>query len=198
MPLLRPLRPDEHDAAAALICASTNAWYQRNRGFEIFTAGPASCRLFPDVYESLDPGCCVVAEDPDSHRLMGSCFYHPRDTHVSLGIMNVHPEFCGRGVASQLLRHITTLADAQGKPTRLVSSAMNLDSFSLYTRAGFTPRAVYQDMIVPSPATLPETTATVVVSPASLSTANTVPMSSTTARPTRTLNGFAASCVTSK
>jgi hypothetical protein len=46
--------------------------------------------------------------------------------------------------------------------------------------------------------TLPETTATVVVSPASLSIANTVPMSSTTARPTRTLNGFAGSCVTSK
>ena len=149
MPLLRPLRPDEHDAVAALICTSTNAWYQRNRGFEIFTAGPSSCRLFPDVYEALDPGCCVVAEDPQSHRLMGSCFYHPRDTHVSLGIMNVHPDFCGRGVASQLLRHITALADAQNKPTRLVSSAMNLDSFSLYSRAGFVPRATYADMQVP-------------------------------------------------
>lgn len=148
-PLLRPLRPDEHDAVASLICASTNAWYQKNRGFEIFTAGPASCRLFPDVYESLDPGCCVVAEDPDTHHLMGSCFYHPRDTHVSLGIMNVHPDFCGRGVASQLLRHITSLADAQGKPTRLVSSAMNLDSFSLYSRAGFVPRATFADMQVP-------------------------------------------------
>ena len=150
-PHLRPLRPDEFDAVASLICASTNAWYQKNRGFEIFTAGPASCRLFPDVYESLDPGCCVVAEDPESRRLMGSCFYHPRETHVSLGIMNVHPDFCGRGVASRLLRFITDYADRERKPARLVSSAMNLDSFSLYSRAGFIPRTTYADMQIPVP-----------------------------------------------
>jgi predicted N-acetyltransferase YhbS len=148
-PLLRTLRPDEFDALAALICTSTNAWYQKHRGFEVFTAGPSSCRLFPDVYESLDPGCCVVAEDPEAHRLMGSCFYHPRETHVSLGIMNVHPDFCGRGVASRLLQFITDHADRAGKPTRLVSSAMNLDSFSLYSRAGFVPRATFADMQVP-------------------------------------------------
>jgi predicted N-acetyltransferase YhbS len=148
-PHIRSLRPDEFDAVAELICASTNAWYQRNRGFEIFTAGPASCRLFPEVYEALDPGCCVVAEEAAAGRLVGSCFYHPRETHVSLGIMNVHPDFCGRGVASRLLRFITDFADREGKPTRLVSSAMNLDSFSLYSRAGFVPQATYADMQVP-------------------------------------------------
>jgi predicted N-acetyltransferase YhbS len=148
-PLLRPMRPDEAGAVAALIHDSTNAWYRRNRGFEVFAAGPQSCRLFTDVYEALDPGCCVVAEEIDTGRLMGSCFYHPRQTHVSLGIMNVHPDFCGRGVARRLLKHITDLADAQQKPTRLVSSAMNLDSFSLYSRAGFVPRAPFADMQVP-------------------------------------------------
>jgi GNAT superfamily N-acetyltransferase len=148
-PLLRAMRPDEADVVAALIHDSTNAWYRRNRGFEIFTAGPQSCRLFTDVYEALDPGRCVVAEDRDTARLMGSCFYHPRQAHVSLGIMNVHPDFFGRGVAAALLRHITDFADAQGKPTRLVSSAMNLDSFSLYSRAGFVPQATFADMQVP-------------------------------------------------
>jgi ribosomal protein S18 acetylase RimI-like enzyme len=146
---LRSLRSDEFDAVAELVCVSTNAWYQRNRGFEIFTAGPVSCRLFPEVYEALDPGCCVVAEDARTGRLMGSCFYHPRETHVSLGIMNVHPEFSGRGVASRLLRFITDFSEREGKPTRLVSSAMNLDSFSLYSRAGFVPRATFADMQVP-------------------------------------------------
>jgi hypothetical protein len=63
--------------------------------------------------------------------------------------MNVHPDFCGRGVASRLLRFITELADRAGKPTRLVSSAMNLDSFSLYSRAGFVPRVTFADMQVP-------------------------------------------------
>ncbi len=143
------MRPDEADAVAALIHDSTNAWYRANRGFEVFTAGAASCRLFTDVYEALDPGRCVVAEDRETGRLMGSCFYHPRDTHVSLGIMNVHPAFFGRGVATRLLRHVTDFADAAKLPTRLVSSAMNLDSFSLYSRAGFVPQVVYADMQVP-------------------------------------------------
>lgn len=136
---------------AELIHVSTNAWYQQNRNATIFTAGPESCRLFCDVYDDLDPGCCVVAEEEASGRLMGSCFYHPRDRHVSLGIMNVHPDFFGRGVATALLRFITDYADQQRKPVRLVSSAMNLDSFSLYTRAGFVPRACFQDLIVAVP-----------------------------------------------
>jgi len=148
-PILRAMRPDEWPAVAELICVSTNAWYRRNRGFEIFTAGAESCLLFPQTYEALDPGCCVVAQDAQSGRLMGSCFYHPRDTHVSLGIMNVHPDFSNRGVASRLLRFITDFADRANKPTRLVSSAMNLDSFSLYSRAGFTPRALFADVMIP-------------------------------------------------
>ena len=148
-PTLRPMRPDEWPAVARLIHDSTNAWYRKNRGFDIFTAGADSCLLFPQTYEALDPGCCVVAEDPAGGRLMGSCFYHPRETHVSLGIMNVHADFAGRGVASRLLKFITDLADRQGKPVRLVSSAMNLDSFSLYTRAGFVPRAAFADMQIP-------------------------------------------------
>lgn len=143
------MRSDEVDVVAALIHDSTNAWYRKNRGFDVFAGGVASCRLFTDVYEALDPGCCIVAEDAATGRLMGSCFYHPRETHVSLGIMNVHPDFCGRGVASRLLRHVTDFADAQDKPTRLVSSAMNLDSFSLYSRAAFVPRATFADMQVP-------------------------------------------------
>src|SRR5882757_9127607 len=146
---LRPLRQDEWPAVAHLIHTSTNAWYRKNRGFDIFTAAPEACLLFPQTYEALDPNCCIVAEETSTRRLMGSCFYHPRETHVSLGIMNVHPDFVGRHVASRLLRFITDFADRANLPTRLVSSAMNLDSFSLYTRAGFVPRAVYADMQIP-------------------------------------------------
>jgi GNAT superfamily N-acetyltransferase len=143
---LRAMRPDEWDEVASLICISTNYWYEAQRGFRAFAAGPESCRLFPEVYEALDPGCCVVAEDPATRRLMGSCFYHPRETHVSLGIMNVHPNYFGRGVASRLLKFIVDFARNQAKPVRLVSSAMNLDSFSLYSRAGFVPRATFATM----------------------------------------------------
>jgi hypothetical protein len=70
---------------------------------------------------------------------------------VSLGIMNAHPDYFGRGVARRLLQCIVDLADQQQKPVRLVSSAINLDSYSLYNRAGFVPRLVYQDMIMKVP-----------------------------------------------
>ena len=66
--------------------------------------------------------------------------------------MNSHPDSFGRGVAARLLRYITHYADREGKPVRLVSSAMNLDSFSLYNRNGFVPRVVFQDMYVQVPA----------------------------------------------
>lgn len=148
---LRTASQSESVTVATLIHDSTNGWYQRSGKPAIFNAGPNSCLLFCQVYEDLDPGCCVIAEDETSGCIMGSCFYHPRATHVSLGIMNVHPDFFGRGVASGLLRFITDFADAEGKPVRLVSSAMNLDSFSLYTRAGFVPRAAFQDMIITVP-----------------------------------------------
>ena len=150
-PILRALRPDEWDAVAEVVWSSTNAWYQRNRGVPAFAGGPETCRLFPEVYEGLDPGHCVVAEDPASGRLMGSCFYRRRETHVSLGILNVHPDFFGCGVAGRVLRFVTDFADHLGLPVRLVSSAMNLDSFSLYSRAGFVPRGVFATMMVGEP-----------------------------------------------
>lgn len=65
--------------------------------------------------------------------------------------MNVHPDYFGRGVARRLLAHIISGAEAENKPVRLVSSAMNLDSFSLYTRAGFVPRRSFQDMTIEVP-----------------------------------------------
>ena len=149
---LRAMEPDDWVEVAELVCVSTNYWYQCSGKPPIFTAGPEHCRLFCEVYEDLDPGCCVLAEDPDSGRLMGSCFYHLRETHVSMGIMNVHPNYFRKGVASALLRFVNDLADRDNKAVRLVSSAMNLDSFSLYTRAGFVPRAIFQDILLPVPA----------------------------------------------
>jgi GNAT superfamily N-acetyltransferase len=150
--MLRTMRGDERGKVAEVICASIREWYGAHGKAGRFPGGPESCLLFPEVYEDLDPGCCVVAEERKTGRLAGSCFYHPRETHVSLGIMNAHPDYFGRGVAKQLLQYVCDLADGQRKPLRLVSSAMNLDSFSLYTRAGFTARAVLHDFTGTVPA----------------------------------------------
>lgn len=149
---LRAATAADRSEVAELICVSTNYWYQKHVARRVFQSGPESADVFWQVYEALDPGCCVVAENPQTGHLMGSCFYHPREHHLSLGIMNVHPNYFGRGIARELLKFVTDLADAQGYPAvRLVSSALNLDSFSLYTRAGFVPRAVYQDMLMRVP-----------------------------------------------
>lgn len=129
-PVLRAMEAKDWSEVADLVYVSTNYWYEANRRMAIFSGGPDATRLFCEVYEALDPECCVVAEHPGTGRLMGSCFYHPRETHVSLGIMNVHPNYFGRGIARQLLDFILDFADGQKKPVRLVSSAMNLDSFS--------------------------------------------------------------------
>ncbi|MDA0811132.1 MAG: N-acetyltransferase [Verrucomicrobia bacterium] len=151
---LRRLLPDEWDIVAELIYRSTNEWYEKNLNHGVFTGPTSVARIFPEVYEAMDPGHCIVAVDDTSGRLAGSCFVHPRETHFSLGIMNVHTDFAGRGVAGLIFNEILRLADEASLPVRLVSSALNLDSFSLYTRAGFVPRAVFQDMILPAGATI--------------------------------------------
>lgn len=150
---LRAMRRADWPAVSELIYVSTNYWYESHGRGAIFKGGPEVAELFCKVYEDLDPGCCIVAEDPKTKRLMGSCFYHPRETHVSLGIMNVNPAYFGRGVARKLLDFVIAFAKREKKPLRLVSSAMNLDSFSLYTRAGFVPRQAYQDLYLAVPKT---------------------------------------------
>jgi GNAT superfamily N-acetyltransferase len=141
----------DHDELARLIHHSTNTWYERNRGHRIFTCAPEDCRIFPDFYAELDPGQALALRCRKDGVIAASCFYHPRMTHASLGIMNVHPDHGGRGLASRLLGEILARAEDARLPLRLVSSAMNLDSYSLYTRHGFVPFAIYQDMILRVP-----------------------------------------------
>ncbi|MHC4994084.1 MAG: GNAT family N-acetyltransferase [Planctomycetota bacterium] len=148
---LRVMTADDRDAVAVVICDSLNVWYTRHGMDELFPGGPDTCHAFFDTYEALDPGCGVVAEEDGTGRLMGVCFFHPRETHISLGIMAVHPDFFGRGAARALLNHIIETARHEGKSLRLVSSALNLDSFSLYTKAGFVPFCTYQDMKINVP-----------------------------------------------
>ncbi len=146
---LRPMEPADQPAVAELILRSTNAWYEAHGKSPVFSCRPTDVEVFCRVYEALDPGCCVLAELDGN--LAGSCFWHPRETHVALGIMNTAPEAAGRGIAVRLLDHVIARADERGLPVRLVSSAQNLDSFSLYNRRGFRPYAVHQDMAIAVP-----------------------------------------------
>jgi GNAT superfamily N-acetyltransferase len=148
---VRAMRDGERRVIAEIVCESIRCWYAAAGRPGRFPGGAESCLLFPDVYEDLDPGCCAVVEDPGANRLAGCCFYHPRSTHVALGIMSVHPDYFGKGVGHRLLAFVCEVADRAAKPVRLVSSAMNIDSFSLYNRAGFVPRDVFQVMTMGVP-----------------------------------------------
>lgn len=145
------LQPEQFDEAAALIHASTNAWYLKNTGRVAFGCEPSGCRLFPDTYHALDAGQCITATDDATGKLIGTCYLHPRETHIGVGIVNTAPDVASAGVASQMIREACAIADACGLPLRLVSSASNMDSYSLYHRQGFVARQVFQDMLLPVP-----------------------------------------------
>jgi hypothetical protein len=65
--------------------------------------------------------------------------------------MNVHSDFFGKGIAGSLLSWIIDYAEKKNLPIRLVSSAHNLDSFSLYTKMGFVPFLSFQDLYLEVP-----------------------------------------------
>ena len=149
---IRKMQPEDRWDVAELICMSTNYWYQIHGLPMIFAAGPQSTVFHFDTYHALEGSSGIVAVDAETKHIIGSCFQHERPTHVSLGIMNVHPNHARRGIAGALLREIVEKAGLKGKSVRLISSAMNLDSYSLYNRAGFVTFGVYQDMTLRVPA----------------------------------------------
>ncbi len=149
---LRTICPEDCSEVAELIYSSINVWYQTHGAPAIFHGGPQVTEIFYDVYNDLTPDRNVIAVNDKSGRIMGSCFYHPRKHHVSLGIMTVHPNYFGCGVGGALLRHIIDFTDEHNySALRLTQSALNVDSFSLYNKAGFVPRYAYQDMLVSVP-----------------------------------------------
>jgi len=150
---IRPLQDSDVVEHADLLYNAFNSWYWNHGwGKDYFGCDPQETSIFYHIYNDLTPGHSVAAFDDVSDTMMGACFYHPREHHVSLGIMSVHPEYSGRGVGRQLVTSILDFTkDNDFKSCRLVSSAMNMDSFSLYNRAGFIPHVTYHDMVVTVP-----------------------------------------------
>ena len=152
---LRPLRDSDIPEYADLLYNSFNVWYhQKGWGQDYFGCTPAETAIFYDIYNDLTSGCSIATFDNRSGRMMGACFYHPREHHVSLGIMSVHPDYWERRAGRAMVDHILDFTRSNNyRSCRLVGSAMNMNSFSLYNRAGFVPRVVYQDMVLRVPDT---------------------------------------------
>lgn len=147
-----PLSAADHEAVARLLHRSLVQWYEsRLRQGAKFGDSHEPFLLFPEVYEVLDPGEAVTARDTQTGEVLGVCFSHERETHVAVGIVATAPEAGGRGIAKLMMTAVLEKARSLGKPARLVSSLLNLDSFSLYTRLGFVPGAIFQDMLITVP-----------------------------------------------
>ena len=148
---IQSLDASEDETVASLLHRSLANWYERNlRQGSRFGDSLTPFLHFPALYRHLDPDYCLGAWRDG--RLIGVAFLHPRETHVSAGIVATDPLVAGRGVAKALMARACDLADSHGLPLRLVSSLLNLDSFSLYSRHGFHPVAVYQDVLLRVPA----------------------------------------------
>ena len=147
MKLLR-LQTHQYEDLARLLHSSLDVWHRTRLNTDRFGSDWHPFRPLVEIYEELDPGCCVVALD-DAGLLLGAAFFHPRETHVGVGIVSVSPSAFGQGVARAMMEEIIRAAD--GMPLRLVSNAMNIDSFSLYTRLGFVPQTLLQSMTMQVP-----------------------------------------------
>jgi GNAT superfamily N-acetyltransferase len=149
---LASLTPADHDSIARLVHRALVHWYESRLGQGArFGDSPDPFMLFPEVYWALDPGEGVAARDEQTQELLGVCFSHERETHVAVGIVATAPEAAGRGVARRMMESVLERARVVGKPVRLVSSLLNLDSFSLYTRLGCVPGTIFQDMLLAVP-----------------------------------------------
>ena len=147
------LTASDREPIARLLHRALVHWYESRLGQgSRFGDSHEPFTLFPDVYEALDPGECVTARTA-SGEIVGVCFSHERETHVSVGIVATSPDAGGRGIAKKMMSLVLDKAKRLGKPARLVSSLLNLDSFSLYTRLGFVPGTMFQDLLI----TVPET-----------------------------------------
>lgn len=150
----RPLTDSDRTEYGHMLHSAFNKWYwDHGWGRDYFACTPDEAAVFYDIYNDLNPGCSIAFFDKVSNKLAGACFYHPRQHHVSLGIMAVHPDYFNRGVGRALVDGIVNFTDQNNLSSlRLVSSAMNMDSFSLYNRSGLVPRVSYNDMILEVPA----------------------------------------------
>ena len=148
---IKRVSTDDSNEVAEVIYRSLNDWYRIHRGIESFAPSRESMLIFPRVYESLDPGCCVAAVDPENGRIAAISFFIRARPHISLGIADAHPDYWGKGRPAPFSTKPSVLPARRNSPSVLSRSAMNFESFNLYNSRGFVPFAFFQDMTVKVP-----------------------------------------------
>ena len=68
------MKKDEWHEVGKLIHESTNSWYVANGKKPIFTGPISDARIFCEIYEVLDPGCCILAVCRETEKFAAPVF----------------------------------------------------------------------------------------------------------------------------
>ena len=79
--ILRGLTREDWEEQAELIHGSLSTWYRTRLNSAKFGEDAGPFRVFPELYEGLDPGCCLVAQEVEggAGRRRGRVHEHRRE-----------------------------------------------------------------------------------------------------------------------
>jgi GNAT superfamily N-acetyltransferase len=130
---IRTMTAGDVDVVAPLMVLAFNTVNARY-GYPSEFPEPHAAVLLSRYYLGQDPDGCLVAMRDGA--VCGSIFARRRGDHVSVGPVSVDPACQGLGVGRRMMEAVFDL-HPDAASFRLVQTAFNKESFSLYSRTGF-------------------------------------------------------------
>ena len=149
--MIRPMRPDDADAAHALSVLTFDDLARRHN--QAPEPAPPAATVRPRYTHLVrsDPGGAWVAERDG--RLIGSAIAIVREGVWGLSLLVVHPDHQSEGVGRELLRHAH--AYAAGARGRIILSSNDPRALRAYARLGLTGHPCFWATGVPAGVTEP-------------------------------------------
>jgi ribosomal protein S18 acetylase RimI-like enzyme len=128
--MIRRATPADEDAIRACAVAA----YQRY----VTAIGRKPAPMVADFAAQIAAGDIEVAEDDTSGALQGFIVYFPRDDHMFLENVAVHPEAAGQGIGKALIARCETEARRRGLGSiQLYTNVKMVGNLSIYPRLGY-------------------------------------------------------------
>ena len=124
---LRPLRADEREWAYALHRAALGEYVEATWGWD----EPLQRRIFDDALERLPRDVVEVAGEP-----VGVAAVEERDDELYLGMLELLPEWQGRGLGTAILEWLRRRAAGSDRALGLHVLPVNVRAVAFYERCG--------------------------------------------------------------
>lgn len=126
--LPRPATLDESECVAEIARAAYGKYVSR--------IGRAPAPMVADFTRAIAAGQVHVLEHPD--HVVAFVVFYPRDDHLHLENVAVHPDWQGRGLGRQLVAFVEAEARRHGVgAVELYTNALMTDNLALYPRLGY-------------------------------------------------------------